>query len=120
MSELKEFTAEDMRGCPRLPFVSDIDNRLASFENSNGRYIQITFMRESYSIAKIMCKPLDRCHAICKHLFDVMPSADTIQINPKYKRIEIVDLGCHKWLKLSINPFLHTDLTSITREELGL
>lgn len=133
MSDLKEFTAEEMKGCP--PFTSDYKwgNVKFLYATSGMNFYLIEDEDGSYnygdSANPFMCNPEDRMRAICKHLFELMPEA---------KRIFVGHTGCafvsaevthtsdgeiRRLLinqKLSVNPFLHTDRTEITREELGL
>jgi len=124
MNELKEFTAAEMRGCP--PFEVKIETYRDWFVKSNGESIT-WYCGERYypymdkgdgfgALISIECNPIDRMNAIAKHLFELMP----------IKRIEqvcdgvIVEDYNDFSIQISINPFLHTDRTEITREELGL
>ncbi len=125
-NELREFTAEEMRGCP--PFKSECKEDFwynTIFEWSDGEamaYKQVddsgnyTSMGCHPMLNPFKCNPIDRCHAIARHLFELMP---IIKISKFLNGYVVVDY-CGYDMQLSINPFLHTDITEITREELGL
>lgn len=121
MSELYEFTAEEMKGCPPMGFCSTLDNRLASFVlvNVQGKIVVDTFQNGHEFLESIKCKPHDRMMAICKHLFELMPEMNEIYIS--IKELPIIREGdsaiTSSMIELSINPFIGTELTEITREE---
>jgi len=129
MSELKEFTAAEMRGCP--PFEVKIETYRDWFVKSNGESIT-WYCGERYypymdkgdgfgALISIECNPIDRMNAIAKHLFELMPYKDVIEIWNEEVYIYCSDLySDDDSVRLSINPFLHTDRTEITREELVL
>lgn len=103
MSELKEFSASEIPEwvCDSLFELDQISPREYRREG------------ESKSV-----NPIDRMNAICKHLFELMPKSKSIsQYFDQPAFLKFDDLS---ETKLSINPFLHTDRTEITREELGL
>lgn len=110
-NELIEFTAEEMRGCP--PF-GEVVNYFFEYQDSCG--VLCGFYNEPRSESHYKCNPIDRCHAICKHLFELMPNAQKILI----AGVEVLVMFEESFDELSINPFLHCDITEITREELGL
>lgn len=108
MSELKEFTAEEF---PEwiLHYLSEED-AFAWFGAHKA-------------------DPELRMKAICKHLFELMPQMDEIakpkEANKTCFMFGFIDKSeihneirnCDYGVELSINPFLHTDITQITREE---
>ena len=110
-NELREFTAEEMRGCPS--FVVKDGHR---FVMTNDDFCFSIDRDGTFSERTLKCNPMDRMEAICKHLFELMPSSNWIG---QYR-------DATNWItngydiELSINPFLHTDITEITREDLGL
>ena len=116
-NELKEFTSQDMRGCPPFGFCSTIENRLVAFVlvNRDSKIVVDTYKGHEF-LSTIKCNPIDRCHAIARHLFELMPNAQKILI----AGVEVLVMFEESFDELSINPFLHCDITEITREELGL
>jgi hypothetical protein len=116
-NELKEFTAEEMRGCPSFVISKPFQDHHEFIGLELGRYI-VEYFNGDYRDTEltIKCNPIDRCHAICKHLFELMPNAQKILI----AGVEVLVMFEESFDELSINPFLHCDITEITREELGL
>jgi len=55
-------------------------------------------------------------NSIAKHLFELMPIK---KITKEWNGIVAYDYNFND-IQISINPFLHTNKTEITREELGL
>ena len=122
MSELKEFTALEMQWCPIFEYELDNKFLYVAFD-THGAYIKSEYKDKIFTSVSLRCRPLDRCHAICRQLFDLMPQVTTIRLHfgdPKSPKLlyEIKTIPV-QWidLSISINPFLHTDLTSITREQ---
>ena len=150
MSELKEFTSEQMKGVPSFELKN------MEFVRSDGKTIYL-YRPElkgydkavSDELSVLECNPIDRMNACCKGLFELMPDLVRIElVVPTEKSIAYweelgvecnhhestaytiqnptLSLGCKYdeqfdiCNKISINPFLHTERTSITREELGL
>ena len=114
MSELKTFTAEQMRGCPPI----ELDN--GDFLYSDGVKIwTLNDDEERLWCRFIECNPIDRMEAIAKHLFELMPEMNEIYIS--IKELPIIREGdsaiTSSMIELSINPFIGTELTEITREE---
>ena len=119
MNELKEFTAEEMKGVP--PFELGEDRH---FISSDGKDIHWEYCSTHGTLhpkykSFLMCNPLDRMKAICKHLFELMPYKDVIEIWNGKVYISCSDsYSDDDSVRLSINPFLHTGVTQITREEI--
>lgn len=127
MTKLIEFTAEEMKGCP----VFEAEHQYGEmfiWVDSDGDVVSEDFDESSYYRKKFKCNPMDRCKAICKHLFELMPQLHIIDIEDgevcaRFKveseeHQRVVDLLDGEWWEtLSINPFLHTGITQITREE---
>ena len=112
MSELKEFTAAEMRNCPDFGEFNKV---------VGGHILMNTEAFGVVPIKVIKCNPIHRMNAIAKHLFELMPYKDVIEIWNEEVYIYCSDLySDDDSVRLSINPFLHTDRTEITREELVL
>lgn len=116
MSELYEFSAEEMKGCPSFEYSPHIVFRRVvkgRVETTN------TLINKSYSWSKIQCNPHDRMRAIAKHLFELMPEMNEIYIS--IKELPIIREGdsaiTSSMIELSINPFIGLERTEITREE---
>ena len=109
MSELVEFTAEEMKGVPRFRVEYG-----SFFNQSDGVIISAS----NYVAPSFKCNPMDRCKAICKHLFELMPQMNYITSRTTYSTAFITEsdkLGL--MVELSISPFLHCNITEITREQ---
>ena len=78
MSELKEFTAEEMRGCPKFDINEDRNFEYVDFYSGELKikHIDLGMTRITN---RMKCNPIDRMNAICKGLFDLMPHVDAIR-----------------------------------------
>tara|TARA_R110002020_G_scaffold420844_1_gene629976 strand:- start:460 stop:834 length:375 start_codon:yes stop_codon:yes gene_type:complete len=124
MSDLKSFLSTDMEGCPPFYFESgrfmqvDLAKQIVYWDRSLNKFL---------TTPRIKVEPSRRMKAICGTLFKLI-NTDMGSL----RRITISESGVIEgyvahwgadWetaIPLSINPFLHTDITEITREELGL
>ena len=119
----KRFLSTDMIGCPPMYYDGgqfmhiDIAKQIVYWDRDLNKFL---------TKPSIKLDPMKRCHAIARHLFDLLDGNMA-----KVLRITItngvVEMECGFWgsdknifLPISINPFLHTDISCITREELGL
>ena len=110
---MKRFLSTDMIGCPPFYFEDgqfmhvDMAKQIVYWDRDLNRFL---------TSPSIKVDPEKRMRVICKHLFELMPYSYKILLDngDPLIQLEIV------YEELSINPFLHTDRTEITREELGL
>lgn len=125
MSELYEFSAEEMKGCP--PFYIAGGN---FFISCYGDQIEVQIPCSGNSgfeprfVTHVKCNPHDRMMAICKHLFELMPKATIIKrfkdIQNNQYYIQVIDMNGGKggqWFRSDLNPFIGTERTEVTREE---
>lgn len=121
MSELKEFTAEQMRGCPPFELGEDRREEFLGVD-VDGDILIADPWGCVLSERTLFCNPIDRMNAIAKHLFELMPNMNVIILNHNGIAWIHENFGTsyHENTKLGVNPFIHTDRTEITREELGL
>lgn len=139
MSELKEFTASEMKGCPELwgytrnmsnqsnthINCSFVESREHPLEGTGILRIEVQYQNQFGQTCRDFCatvfvNPIDRMNSICKHLFELMPEANRITQTWNGDML-CTDLGdMSSFMILSIDVFLHTGRTEITREELGL
>ena len=123
----KRFLSTDMINCP--PFTSDYKWGKVKFlyatsginvymiEDEDGSYIYGDLENP------FMCKPEDRMRAICKNLFELMPDMTEIHYDSSQSITKATNglpyyNDFKRFCYISINPFLHTGITEITREQI--
>jgi len=127
MSKLVEFTAEEMKGCPSFVVKNgDLGLILMEFIGVETEGHIVGYENDEYlEWDKVKCDPIDRMNSIAKHLFELMPDMTEIHYDSNQSITKATNgLPYHndfqRFCYISINPFLHTNKTEITREELGL
>jgi len=118
MSKLVEFTALEMKGCPSFVVKNgDLGLILMEFIGVETEGHIVGYENDDYlEWGKVKCDPIDRMNSIAKHLFELMPIK---KITKEWNGVVAYDYNFND-IQISINPFLHTGKTEITREELGL
>ena len=119
---MKRFLSTDMIGCPPFYFEDgqfmhvDMAKQIVYWDRDLNRFL---------TSPSIKVDPEKRMRVICKYLFELMP--DMVEIHyDDYSSITKATNGLpyyndfKRFCYININPFLHTDRTEITREELGL
>ena len=117
---MKGFTAEEMKWCPPM-----FNGQGAMFLRSeiDGQVLLTIGRQAPRPQDSFKCDPEARMRAICKMLFDLHTDSSEIVMDDRNKfHVVTPDNGYAQtgFSEISINPFLHTDRTEITREELGL
>lgn len=111
MSDLKRFLSTDMIGVPPFYFEDgqfmhvDLAKQIVYWDRDLNRFL---------TTPSIKCNPDKRMKAICKMLFELMP---IVKISKELNGI-LAYFYTGIEIQLSINPFLHTDKTEITRKEI--
>jgi len=111
-------TPEEMKGCPSFVVKNgDLGLILMEFIGVETEGHIVGYENDEYlEWDKVKCDPIDRMNSIAKHLFELMPIK---KITKEWNGIVAYDYNFND-IQISINPFLHTNKTEITREELGL
>ena len=118
MSELKEFTAEEMKGVPSFKIMPKLRFDRAT---SDGLFVSkiLEGLTIVISVDTIKCNPIDRMNALARGIFEQFEEFGRIDSIGNLSYIPF-QLHCGDSIDLETDVFLHTERTSITREELGL
>lgn len=116
----KRFLSTDMINCPPFYFDDgqfmhvDLAKQIVYWDRGLNRFL---------TTPTIKLDPMKRCRVICKHLFELMPDMAEIHYDSNQSITKATNglpynNDFKRFCYISINPFLHTGITEITREQI--